>query len=67
MTNEPLERIGTKTGLPASDAPLIESLKRREPQAMGDLYDRYKRLVYSIIYHAVREQGVADDLTQETF
>ena len=26
-----------------------------------------KRLVYSIIYQAVREQGVAEDLTQETF
>jgi RNA polymerase sigma-70 factor (ECF subfamily) len=46
---------------------LIERLKRRESQAMADLYDRFKRLVYSIIHHAVREQGVAEDLTQETF
>ncbi len=34
---------------------------------MVDIYDCYKRLVYSIIYQAVREQGVAEDLTQETF
>jgi RNA polymerase sigma-70 factor (ECF subfamily) len=50
-----------------SESALIERLKRRESQAMADLYDRYKRLVYSIIYQAVREQGVAEDLTQETF
>src|SRR5271154_3971273 len=52
---------------PHSDAQLIERLKRRESQAMAVLYDRYKRLVYSITYYAVREQGVAEDLTQETF
>lgn len=49
------------------ESALVERLKRRESQAMADLYDRYKRLVYSIIYQAVREQGVAEDLTQETF
>jgi RNA polymerase sigma-70 factor (ECF subfamily) len=46
---------------------LVERLKRREPQAMADLYDRYKRLVYSIILQAVRDQGIAEDLAQETF
>jgi len=50
-----------------SESALIERLKRRESQAMADLYDTYKRLVYSIIFQAVREQGVAEDLTQETF
>jgi RNA polymerase sigma-70 factor (ECF subfamily) len=52
---------------PNSDAVLIERLKSREPQAMALLYDRFKRLVYSIIYHSVREKSVAEDLTQETF
>jgi RNA polymerase sigma-70 factor (ECF subfamily) len=53
--------------VPDSEEQLIERLKRRESQAMAVLYDRFKRLVYSIIYHSVREQGVAEDLTQETF
>ena len=52
---------------PNLDAVLIKRLKNREPQAMALLYDRSKRLVYSIIYHAVREQSIAEDLTQETF
>jgi RNA polymerase sigma-70 factor (ECF subfamily) len=46
---------------------LIERLKRREPDGMADLYDKYKGLVYSIIYHVVRGRGIAEDLTQETF
>ncbi len=66
MTNEDVERIATSAE-PNPDALLIERLKRRESQAMAVLYDRFKRLVYSIIYHSVREQGVAEDLTQETF
>jgi len=55
------------SSVPNPDESLIARLKQREPQAMAILYDRFKRLVYSIIYHAVREQGVAEDLTQETF
>lgn len=50
-----------------SDRELAGRLKRREPQAMGELYDRYGKLVYSVILRVVKESGVAEDLTQETF
>lgn len=46
---------------------LIERLQRRDPQAMGDLYDRYGKLIYSIILRTVRSGATAEDLTQETF
>ena len=49
------------------DRDLAERLKRREPQAMADLYDRYGRLAYSLIYRIVRDTGIAEDLVQETF
>jgi len=49
------------------DAHLVERLKRREPQAMAEMYDRYGRLVYSLILRIVRDTGVAEDLVQETF
>jgi RNA polymerase sigma-70 factor (ECF subfamily) len=49
------------------DAQLVERLKRREPQAMADLYDRYGRIAYSLILRIVRNTGVAEDLVQETF
>ena len=34
---------------------------------MSDLYDRYGRLAYSIIYRVVRNPSAAEDLVQETF
>lgn len=50
-----------------NDPKLAERLRRRDPKAMAELYDRYGRLVYSLIHRVVRDAGVAEDLTQETF
>ena len=49
------------------DRELAERLKRREPQAMADLYDRYGRVTYVLIFRIVRNTGTAEDLVQETF
>src|SRR5580704_8555555 len=49
------------------DADLARRLKAREPHAMSDLYDRYGRLAFSLIYRIVRNTGAAEDLVQETF
>jgi RNA polymerase sigma-70 factor (ECF subfamily) len=51
----------------AGDADLVKRLQRREPEALGELYDRYGRLAYSLIYRVVRDRGIAEDLVQETF
>lgn len=50
-----------------NDLELAARLKQRDPQAMGGLYDRYGRQVYSLILRIVRDAGVAEDLTQEAF
>ena len=50
-----------------SDTELIERLQRRDAQALAELYDRYGRLVYSLILRVVRDTGTAEDLVQETF
>jgi RNA polymerase sigma-70 factor (ECF subfamily) len=55
------------TDIRESDRELAERLQRRETQAMADLYDRFGRLVYSVIFAIVRDAGVAEDLLQETF
>lgn len=54
-------------GLAEGDRDLAERLKRREPDALGDLYDRFGRLAYSVILAIVRDSGTAEDLVQETF
>jgi hypothetical protein len=51
----------------ADDANLAGRLKARDPKAMSDLYDRYGRLAYSLIYRVVRNPSAAEDLLQETF
>src|SRR5215467_1052016 len=51
----------------ANDSELARRLQRREPHAMADLYDRFGRLAYSLIFSVVRDVGVAEDLVQETF
>ena len=55
------------TDIRESDRELAERLQRRETEAMADLYDRFGRLVYSVIYAIVRDTGIAEDLLQETF
>jgi len=48
------------------DSDLVLRLKERDPQALADIYDRYGRMLYSLIYRMVRDRGAAEDLTQET-
>jgi len=49
------------------DGDLIRRLKARDANAMADLYDRYGKLTYSLIYRIVRNEGIAEDLVQEAF
>ncbi len=46
---------------------LVCRLKRRDADALETLYDRYGRIVFSIIVRIVHDSAVAEDLTQETF
>lgn len=49
------------------DGSLARRLKERDPNVVGELYDRYGRLAYTIILRIVKDQAVAEDLVQETF
>src|ERR1051325_5035012 len=49
------------------DGDLARRLRARDAGAMRELYDRYGRLIYSLILRMVRNSGVAEDLVQETF
>jgi RNA polymerase sigma-70 factor, ECF subfamily len=49
------------------DPELARRLKNRDPQAMAELYDRYGRVMFALIFRVVRNEAVAEDLVQETF
>ena len=46
---------------------LIERCRSGDDTAFAELVDRYKDLVYGLIYRMVPDRGVADDLSQEVF
>ncbi len=58
---------GWSQPLQSSDVDLLSRIKRREPEALGELYDRCGKLAYSIILHIVPDEDVAEDLLAETF
>jgi RNA polymerase sigma-70 factor (ECF subfamily) len=63
-----LSYVLLQLALRAKDDPgLAKRLKDRDPRAMSELYDRYGRVAYSLIYRVVRNSGAAEDLVQETF
>jgi RNA polymerase sigma-70 factor, ECF subfamily len=49
------------------DGDLSVRLKARDQSAIGELYDRYGRVVYTVILRIVRDRAVAEDLVQECF
>ena len=49
------------------DRDLLFRLSRQDPEALAELYDRCGSIVFRLILRIVRDQGVAEDLVQETF
>lgn len=48
-------------------ADLIQRMARGDRQALAPFYDRYARLVYSLILRIVRDREEANDVLQEVF
>ena len=53
--------------LARDDRDLLLRLQRREPEALAELYDGYGSMAYRLILRMVRDEGIAQDLVQETF
>src|SRR3954466_38567 len=46
---------------------LIEQCRAGDDIAFGELVDRYKNLVYGMVYRMVNDRSLTDDLAQEVF
>ncbi|HEX4772443.1 MAG TPA: sigma-70 family RNA polymerase sigma factor [Bryobacteraceae bacterium] len=49
------------------ESELIERIKRREPEGLTAVYDRYATAAYSVFLRITRDAAVAEDLLQELF
>lgn len=68
--SEPMERSSADRHPSAStftDAELLDHLKKKQPSALGCLYDRYGSVVYGVALKMLQNQPEAEDLTQEIF
>jgi RNA polymerase sigma-70 factor, ECF subfamily len=50
-----------------TDEELIDDIRRGSGDALGVLFDRYARLVFEIARKILRDNGEAEDLTQDVF
>jgi RNA polymerase sigma-70 factor, ECF subfamily len=46
---------------------LLKAIANGQSDALGTLYDRYSRLVFSLAYYIVNDEAVAEEVTQEVF
>ena len=49
------------------DTVLMAQIARGDASALGELYDRYGRLVYSLALHIVGDHAAAEEITQDVF
>src|SRR5579872_1396952 len=57
----------TSINQPDEEAQLARRLAGRDPQALAELYDRYGRLAYLLVYRIVGNESVSQDIVQEAF
>lgn len=50
-----------------NDEALLRLIARAQEPALGELYDRYNRLVYSLAVNAVGDSALAEEITQDVF
>lgn len=50
-----------------SDTVLMKRIVRQDADALAELYERHAQTTYNLIMRIVQDEGVADELLQETF
>ena len=50
-----------------NDETLLRLITRADENALGELYDRYSRLVYSVAFNTLSDAGRAEEVTQDVF
>ncbi len=67
MRTKPQVPVWLPNATPRTDVDLLSRIKRRDPEALGELYDRCGKTAYAVILHIVPDEDKAEDLLAETF
>ncbi|MFQ6058527.1 MAG: sigma-70 family RNA polymerase sigma factor [Anaerolineae bacterium] len=46
---------------------LMERVRAHDPSALGEIYDRYARKIYTYLYHRLGDRHLAEELTGDVF
>lgn len=65
--NKPVQPMGLVSAEIMDDASLMHMLALNQIDALSALYDRYGRLVYSIAFSSLGDQGAAEEIVQDVF
>ena len=60
-------RVDREDGDRVSHAALVDAFRRRDPDAVRELYRRYGRLVYAVAHRVLGRRDLAEDAVQQTF
>src|SRR4051812_48973928 len=52
---------------PTTDQEIVARVHAHDPNALDEVYQRYSRAVHSLAYRVVRDNAIAEDVTQEVF
>ena len=55
------------SGPATADVALLTRIAGRDAAALGELYDRHSRLLFSLIVRVLRDRGESEDVLQEVF
>ena len=50
-----------------ADVALLDRITARDPNALGELYDRHSRLIFGLALRLLRDQHEAEEVLQEVF
>ena len=65
--DEQIDTFGKSLTLMQDNTLLIKQLQAKDERALSLLYDYYSGALYSVILKMIRDEGIAQDLLQETF